>query len=306
MVLSHSPLGQSCLDPLAHRPDEIFADARRHLAKVLRQVPGSHAALSAMTKIDLAEGREAQALRRLDRLVESQLAGPRVLLLRSEVLLRNGKLDRAEADALRAFEAIPELTEAVDMLFTIYSAQNRIDEAARSFEEADSVGVLHKGARVLLARLYMAQGADDKALALYEKVLEEDDGMVAAKHDLARLLANRGSELDRALTLVEQAQRSAADDPAIADTVGYIYFLKGRYQIALQQFRMSLELSRAIDIAPPAVHYHLGLTLAELGRHAEAVSAFERALEIDPQFHGAEDARIQLEAARITAATGSS
>jgi tetratricopeptide (TPR) repeat protein len=282
------------------------AEARRHLALALRRSPGNHPALEAITRLDLAAGRDAAALERLDKLVESQLAGPRVLLLRSQVLMRAGQLDRAEADALRAFEALPGLSEAVDMLFAIYSAQGKIDEARRSFEEADSVGVLHKGARVLLARLQMAQGARDEARALYEKVLAEDDDMVAAKHDLARLLAADSQDLDRALALAEQAQQAAPRDPAIADTVGYVYFLKGQHEVALQQFRLALELARAVDITPPAVHYHLGLTLAALGRHPEAAFAFQRALEIDPHFQGADDAREKLEEARATAAAGSS
>lgn len=282
----------------ADRPVEV----RRHLAHSLRLVPGNHATLQAMTRLDLAEGRQAAALHRLDQLVESQIAGPRVLLLRSQVLLRQGQLDRAEADALRAFEAIPELSEAVDMLFTIYAAQGKIGEARRSFEEADEIGVLHKGARVLLARLQMAEGATAEARALYEKVLAEDDSMTAAQFDLARLLATEGEDLDRALSLAEQAQRAEPEDPAIADTVGYVYLLKGRHEIALQQFRNSLELSSALDIAPPAVHYHLGLTLTALGRKSEAASAFEKALAIDPEFQGADDARQQLEAMQKTSA----
>ena len=72
--------------------------------------------------------------------------------------------------------------------------------------------------------------------------------------------------------------------------------------MALQQYRMALDLARAADIAPPDVHYHLGLALKALGRNPEAAAAFQRALAIDPNFQGAEDARIQLEAARATAA----
>ena len=282
----------------ARREADDPGEVRKHLAKALQLNPGHHPTLEAMTRLDLAQGREAAALQRLDQLVESQIAGPRVLLLRSQVLLRQGQLDRAEADALRAFEAIPELTEAVDMLFTIYSAQGRIAEARRSFEEADKIGVLHKGARVLLARLQMAEGATDEARALYEKVLAEDPGMTAAKHDLARLLANDEQDLDRALALVEEARQEEPDDPAIADTAGYVYFLKGRHDVALQRFRTSLELASALDLSPPAVHYHLGLTLAELGRTREAASAFEKALSIDPGFQGSEDARERLEAMR--------
>jgi tetratricopeptide (TPR) repeat protein len=270
------------------------AEARKHLEKALRLVPGYFPALEVITRMDLKDDHAPRALARLDGLVEQQLAGPRVLLLRSQVLTRLGQLDRAEADALRAFEAIPELTEAVDMLFVIYQAQGKLDEARRSFEEAESVGVLHKGARVLLGRLYATAGEEDKAQEMYEKVLAEDPEMVSAKLDLARLLAERDDELDRALELAEDAQRALPDDPAVADVVGTIYQRKGQHEVALQQFRYALGLADAMDIAPPALHYHMGVSLAALGRKPEAAAAFDRALAIDPKFSDAREARTKL------------
>lgn len=286
--------------------DEQPAEAHEFLSRALRSAPGYHPALEAITRLELEEGRAAAAKARLDSLVEQQLAGPRVLLLRSQILTRMGQLDRAEADALRAFEAIPELTEAVDMLFVIYQAQDKLDEARRSFEEAESVGVLHKGARVLLGRLYAHTGDEERAREMYEKVLAEDPDMVSAKIDLARLLADRDDETDRALELAEQAQREQPDDPVVADLVGYLYQRKGRHEAALQQFRYALGLARDLDIEPPAVHYHLGVSLAALGRKPEAAAAFDRALALDPQFEDAKQARSELGAPAPAEAKSSS
>jgi tetratricopeptide (TPR) repeat protein len=275
------------------------AEAREYLTVAMRYIPNNYDLLEAMTRLDLREGRGAEALKRLDRVIEDRVAGPRILLLRAELLASAGQLERAEADALRAFEASPELPGAVDLLFAIYEAQGKLDEARRSFEEAESVGVLHGGARVLLGRLYAMDGDADKARAMYEKVIAENPEIAAAKNDLAFLLATRDEDLDRALALAEEAQRALPDNPSVADTVGYVYFRTGRYEAALQQLRFALELSKeSLGDAAPAYHYHLGLTLSALDRGAEAAAAFETALALDPGFPGAEDARRQLEAAR--------
>jgi tetratricopeptide (TPR) repeat protein len=270
--------------------------AHGYLRKALRLAPGNFSALESITDLELRSNQAASALARLDKLVESQLAGPNVLLLRARILAAAGQLDRAEADALRAFEASPDLDGAVDTLYGIYAAQGKLDEALASFEEADSVGVLHSGARVLLGRLYMAKGEHEKAKAMYERVIEENASATTAKNDLAFLLASSGSELDRALGLAEDAQRAKPDDPAVADTVGYVYLKKGRNEVALQQFRYAIEVGEAGGMTSPSVHYHLGLALSELGREAEARQAFEKALAIDPAFHDAADAKRRLAA----------
>ena len=281
--------------------------ARRHLAQALSQAPGNYDALESLTLLEVRAGEAQAALARLDKLVQSQLASPRVLLLRAEALAAAGQLDRAEADALRAFEAAPQLPRAVDLLYAIYVSQNKTEEARRSFEEADSVGVLHDGARVLLGRLYLVDGMADKARETYEKVLAKDPNNALAKSDLAFLLASRGEELPRAVSLAEEAQRALSDDPAVADTVGFVYLQSNRQDAALQQFRHALDLARS-QAGPesPMVHYHLGLSLLAAGRKQEAADAFQRALELNPDFPGSLDARRLLEEARqAPAAPGS-
>jgi tetratricopeptide (TPR) repeat protein len=283
------------------------ADAQRQLGRALRYAPGSHELLAAMTRLDVETGHADRALRRLDRVVESQLAVPRARLLRAELLTLAGELQRAEVDALQAFEADPQLSGAVDLLFAIYERQGKLAEALRSFEEAESVGVLHPGARVLLGRLYLSQGRSDEAREAYEKVIEVDPESAAAKNDLAYLLAAESRDLDRAQTLAEQAQRALPEQPEAIDTVGYVYLRKGHHEAALHQFRRAIALAEAQrGEASPTFHYHVGLTLSALERNAEAAAAFERALALDSEFAGAADARRQLEAARRGDAANSS
>jgi tetratricopeptide (TPR) repeat protein len=274
------------------------ADAQRQLSRALRQSPGSYELLAALTRLDVETGQAARALRRLDAVVGSQLAVPRVLLLRAELLSLAGELRRAEADALKAFEADPQLPGAVDLLFAIYQRQGKLAEALRAFEEADSVGVLHPGARVLLGRLHLSQGRSDDARSAYEAVIELNPENAGAKNDLAYLLAVEGRDLERAQTLAEQAQRALPDQPEAIDTVGYVYFRRGHHEAALHQFRRATALAEAQRGEAPAIfHYHAGLTLSALERDAEAAVAFERALALDSGFAGAADARRRLEAA---------
>jgi tetratricopeptide (TPR) repeat protein len=275
------------------------AEAQRQLSRALRFAPGSYELLATLTRLEVETGQADRALRRLDEVVASQLAVPRVLLLRAQLLAMAGKPGRAETDALKAFEADPQLPGAVDLLFEIYERQGKLTEALGSFEEAESVGVLHPGARVLLGRLYLSQGLREEARATYEKVIEVDPENAAAKNDLAYLLAVEGRDLARAQTLAEEAQRALRDQPEAIDTVGYVYLRRGQHEAALSQLQRAIALAEAQrGEAPATFHYHVGLTLSALDRDAEAVAAFERALALDSGFAGAVDARRQLEATR--------
>ena len=98
--------------------------------------------------------------------------------------------------------------------------------------------------------------------------------------------------------LAKEAQRGLTDSPATADTVGFVYYRKGLYAAALQQFRYAIELGRADGggaVDEPGVHYHMGLTLYAMGRNEKAAQSLRKSLDIDADFSGAEDARRLLE-----------
>ncbi len=272
--------------------------AYRTLAQAHERDPRSQEVLQALTEMEVARGDAAGALARLDSLVTSGRATPRTLLLRADLLRDAGRLDEAEADALRAFEANPELPGAADLLFQVYQAQGRIAEVRRSFEQADSAGVLHSGARMLLARLANASGDTERARDLLEQVLRDRPRTLEARRDLALVLAERGEDLDRALDLAGQAEASDDPRPDTVDAVGFVHLRAGRAEPALASFQRALQLAEErSDGREPTYRYHLGLALRDLGREEQAIAAFEQALGLGA-FPEAKSAQRELEAAR--------
>ena len=278
--------------------------AMRYLEKALERRPRSTMLIGAITGLDVSAGRTQQAIERLDGVIQGGQAGPGMLYLRGWTLSQAGEYERAEQDARRAFEMAPGMTRALELLLATYQAQDKLDEAVKSFEEAEKAGLLETPSRVLLARLYIAQGNKPEAEALLEKILDEQPDLPGAKNDLAYLIADRGGDLERALSLAQDAQQALGEDPDTADTLSFIYHRKGLDEAALQQARYAIELSEARGEKPRPVYlYHLGLILKSLDRSEEAATAFEKALAVQGDFPDAERARKELEAAR--AARGS-
>jgi tetratricopeptide (TPR) repeat protein len=282
--------------------------AREYLEKALERQPTNSQALRFLAQVDLGAGRPADALARIDKAAATGPLAPSLLLLRAQVFASMKEWAKAEEEARRAFAAAPNLQGALELLANIYVAQDRLGEAIASFEEAEKAGALPVSGQQLLARLYLSAGRNAEARPLYEKVVASRSDLPGAKNDLAWLLALEGTEIERALTLAQEAQQAEPESAEVADTLGYVYLKKGLHDPALQQFKYALELSQrdADDTAieRPEYHYHMGLALQALDRGDEAKSSFERALALDTEFPGAEDARRQLEAATTAGASG--
>ena len=282
--------------------------ARGYLTQVLAEQPNHAGALRLLARLDIAAGRSHEALARIDKASETGPLTPPLILLRAQILAADKDWPRAEEVARRAFAAAPSLPGALELLADIYVAQNRVDEAIASFQEAEKVGALPLSGQQLLARLHNTAGHPAEARALYEKVLAARSDLPGAKNDLAWILATQGTDLERALSLAQEAQQAEPERAEIADTLGYVYLKKGLADPALQQFKYAVELAgRAtndVQVERPEYHYHMGLALKALGRNDEAAVAFERALQLDAKFANADDTRRELEAAKAAAASG--
>jgi tetratricopeptide (TPR) repeat protein len=89
------------------------------------------------------------------------------------------------------------------------------------------------------------------------------------------------------LKFAQVAKEKLPDDPSVMDTLGWIYYKKGLYGNAVQEFSDSLE--KLPENA--TVHYHLGAALLKKGDKARAKLSLEKALALDDNFDGAKDAR---------------
>lgn len=132
------------------------------------------------------------------------------------------------------------------------------------------------------------QGDFDRAVELFKKCIamepdpadrQEYRSYVDALNYLAYMWAERGQELDQALSYVQRALEANPKSEAYIDTLGWIYFMQERYEEALQ------EISRALDLRPedPTITDHMGDVQEKLGKPEEAVSWWRKSFVLDPE-----------------------
>ena len=333
LARSHYEIGETrkarvALLEMAFRPEPSEA-ALRTLVEQERRMPkqegwlrrileGAHERdpkelvyLRLLTSLDVQKDRSAEALARLNRSLAAWPRSVERLLLRAKLAHQLGRGDLALADARRAFAIKPTYDGLGDIVLSLHSryggAEESIAELERSLAAPDAWEGRNAAESVrrsqLLASLHLLDEDSAAALAVMERANSARPGTPEIQRQLAYLLANTGGDLQRGLALARQARRGAPRDPEALDTLGFVYFKRNEYPLALDFLRQAI----ALDATPqPLYHYHESLALQALGRNREALVAIERVLSLSPNYPGAARVRAKLESDITTRTPASS
>ena len=161
------------------------------------------------------------------------------------------------------------------------------DEAMRAFERA-LVEAGNSQPDLLNADFYFDYGAAAeqagqyvKATELFRKSIELDPNNAARSYNyLGYMWVERSENLDEADQFIRRALELEPNNGAYVDSLGWLYFKQGKFEEALT------ELLRAAELLPepdPVVFEHIGDACDKLGRRAEAVLYWQKALQLNPQ-----------------------
>jgi tetratricopeptide (TPR) repeat protein len=190
-----------------------------------------------------------------------------------------------------AIDKDPNAMPAYLALGNLYVAMNRLTQAREQFQTISARSKKPVAAMTMVAILLQAEGRTDEARRQYENALSVDSTAFVAANNLAWLLAQSGTDLDRALQLARQAQRQQPANASVSDTLGYVLLLRNHVDAAIVEFEKCV----AAEPSNPVYRYHLGKADANAGRLDEARKHLNAALKANGSFDGAADARQLLE-----------
>jgi tetratricopeptide (TPR) repeat protein len=142
----------------------------------------------------------------------------------------------------------------------------------------------------MVGMILQMQNNPVEAIKAYERALKIDPSAPVPANNVAFLYAETDGNLDQALSLAKAAAERLPDEPAITDTIGWVYYKKQLPVLAVAAFE------QAVQKAPrnPEFQYHLGLAYVQAGDTQKARRALEEALRLSPTFDGAAGARQAL------------
>src|SRR5271165_5732865 len=179
---------------------------------------------------------------------------------------------------------IPQITYSLAIAF---STAKRYAEALPIFEaalqEAQS-----SDEELIDGSFYFNYGATaeqaglvDKAATLLRKSIELDPSKAAQAYNyLGYMWVDRNLNLDEAGSMIKKALEIEPDNGAFLDSLGWFYFKKGDLARALTELLHAADLFNPPD---PVVFEHIGDTYRSLGNTPQALSYWQKAMNLDPQ-----------------------
>jgi tetratricopeptide (TPR) repeat protein len=262
-----------------------YAGARASAEGALTQSPEDVRALNVLVQSYALQNQLPAGLQKVREHALRQPTAAPVQQFLGQLLASSG--DRA--GARKAFEAAnaakPGLVTAELALAELDTTEGKRDEARKRISAVVSSHPGNINGRLLFAQLEMTEGKSAAAIEQYRKVVALDEKNAVALNGLAYLLAE-SKQPDEALKYAQKAKELAPDNPAVDDTLGWTYFQKGMYSLAVTH----LEIATAKE-GTARRRYHLAMAYLKAGDPKRGRQTFDAAYKMDPNLPEAQVAR---------------
>lgn len=157
-----------------------------------------------------------------------------------------------------------------------YELEGNLDEAIKSYKKSLKYDSENIDSLFSLAVCYDQKKQYELAYSTLEKIIKINPDYSPALNYLGYSWAERGINLEQALIYIQKAVELEPNNAAYIDSLGWVYYQQGKYQLALKY------LWEAIKLLPddPEICEHLGDVYLKLGNNVESLKWYEKALQL--------------------------
>jgi Flp pilus assembly protein TadD len=256
--------------------------------------PNLHDALVQIATTYIAKGEAEKAIERVRTQLRTSPNDPFLHDLLGRIFLTLNRDDMAEEAFMKAIEVNESFFSAYIHLAYLYARQQAHERAIQQCQAVIKANPQLLPPYMLLGVVYDQQGQHQKANEQYEHALKINPKFAPAANNLAWNYAEYGGNIDIALALAQTAKEQLPDNPAVSDTLGWIYYKKNVFLKAVGLLKDSVEQQPD----NPVYHYHLGMAYYKNGDGVQARQALNQALQLGRDFPGAPEARATLASLR--------
>jgi tetratricopeptide (TPR) repeat protein len=244
-------------------------------------------AFEGLTDLDIADKQFDSALSRIDTQMATYPDSEILHFLKGKVLIAQDQGESGETALRKAIELKPTFRQAYILLAAYYTSTKQPELAIQRLNALIDVNPEDIDALLQLGSLYEQQSDFNKARQSYQKLLTLNANHGPALNNLAYIQTENFNETDKAYELAMRARNLLPSDPSIADTLGWIYYKRGDYDLALSLVKESIR-----KIAQhPMILYHLGKIQNARNDNEATKAALTQALELGLDGEQAEEAK---------------
>ena len=269
-----------------------YDKATSEFDKVWKSNPPDTRGLLGLQAVKLSQGKGAEAVATLRDLVQKnpnvpayrdQLANFEATagaqIIRSNPEGAKQLFQQSADDYKEILKTNPQSADTWLRLGMIQRQLGQTDQALSSFQQASRIDPKNVNALLNQAMLQETAGKKGEASDTYKRILGLDSDNPLALNNLAFMDAEKGTNLDQAMTFAERAKKRVPNSPDISDTLGYVYLQKNLNSEALRIFRQVVQ----DNPQNPTYHFHLAMALLKQGDKQGAKEEAQKALQISPQ-----------------------
>ena len=270
------------------------AEARASLQEALKLNPADLRALGALSQSYVAQKQPSVALQKVKEYAAVQPKAAAVQAFLGTMLVASGDHDQARVAFAAAKAANPQFAEADLSLAQVDVLERKWDDARKRLEAVLASDNGNLTARQWLGNIEELNGNHSAAIEHFQKVVDANPNNAQASNNLAYLLAENGSQPDKAVKYAERAVELAPERAAYCDTLGWALYRKGLYGPAIKYLERATSTSQGSALSK----YHLAMAYAKAGDIAHGRSTLEAALKLNSDLPEAKIAQQVVGAAR--------
>ena len=270
----------AALDPSSPEPAILLGEISLQLDQVANALmsferavvahPDSEEAIDGLLRVYRRGAVSYSALAHMETVAQQPPVSATLLEITGRLYADHGWYTEAIRALSKAVQADPNRTTAARVLARLQLSTGNYVQASKTATHANS-------AQQPLLRAYQAAatGNSSQAVEEYERAVREGDQTGVAANNLAWIYAEQNTKLDRALQLAESAVKYAPQNPAVLDTLGYVYLQRREYTSAVNVLETAARISAMSQTADArdtaaSIRKHLGDAYLRSGQTSAA------------------------------------
>ena len=258
--------------------EKDYKSSAEVFGKLYKENPKDHRGLAGVVETLAAEGHMPEAVAEMNKAIAAEPDKQDLKLFMANLEVRNKNYDHAIQLYQGLLAQDQKNADLLNRLGETYRLKGDMNMAIDKFRAASQAAPSDPMPLLRLAMTLQTVDRNDEAEPIYAQVLKLQPDQAVALNNLAFLKADKGKDLEEALTMAQRAKQKAPNSKDVADTLGYIYVKKNLSEEAVHVFQDLV----AKDPGNPTYRYHYGMALMEKGDKPSTKRELEQALKDHP------------------------